>query len=197
MAKVITISRKFMTGHPKGPKAGLIGPRGAQPTYFVEKYLNSLGIDYRNTAYLKELLLINAKAISDGRLSKYSISAMFNTLNPEVQDTKPHTIRAGHRFKDGEMASIRIWSGRPRKDPQIILAPDQLIQNVWDIEIFKDGDRMHCGIRKDEYSHALLSMGEVASNDGLRIQDWLSWFYVTEEDPFIGQIICWDKNLTY
>lgn len=47
--------------------------------------------------------------------------------------SKEHTIRKGKRWKVGDKFSPRIWSGKPYKSKQIILAPDTEIKQVFDI----------------------------------------------------------------
>ena len=104
MAKVITFSRTFPAYH---PKAG-------QPTYFVEKFYNSL--------FSRNNLMDYPKGLE---------------INESILEMKNHTIRAGERWKKGEYFSPRVWSGKPYNTPQIILAKDTLITDVYDFEIKK------------------------------------------------------------
>ena len=91
MAKVITFSRTFPAYHPK------VG----QPTYFVEKFYNSL--------FSRNNLMDYPKGLE---------------INESILEMKNHTIRAGERWKKGEYFSPRVWSGKPYNTPQIILAKD-------------------------------------------------------------------------
>jgi hypothetical protein len=102
MAKVITFSRTFPAYHPKS----------GQPTYFVEKFYNSL--------FSRNNLMDYPKGLE---------------INESILEMKNHTIRAGERWKKGEYFSPRVWSGKPYNTPQIILSKDTLITDVYDFEI--------------------------------------------------------------
>ncbi len=163
MAKVITFSRTFPAYH---PKAG-------QPTYFVEKFYNSL--------FSRNNLMDYPKGLE---------------INESILEMKNHTIRAGERWKKGEYFSPRVWSGKPYNTPQIILAKDTLITDVYDFEISK-----HAVIylnRKPIYEFCGEYTGlikTVAKNDGLDPNELLDWFKYPKE--FKGQIICWNRNAQY
>jgi hypothetical protein len=163
MAKVITFSRTFPAYH---PKAG-------QPTYFVEKFYNSL--------FSRNNLMDYPKGLE---------------INGSILEMKNHTIRAGERWKKGEYFSPRVWSGKPYNTPQIILAKDTLITDIYDFEISK-----HAVIylnRKPIYEFCGEYTGvikTVAKNDGLEPNELLDWFKYPKE--FNGQIICWNKNARY
>lgn len=67
-----------------------------------------------------------------------------NTDDWKSFDPKGHTVRAGHRFKPGDIVSLRVWgndvnpkSGRsgPYHSKQIIIAPDIQVKKTWDFEI--------------------------------------------------------------
>jgi hypothetical protein len=163
MAKVITFSRTFPAYH---PKAG-------QPTYFVEKFYNSL--------FSRNKLMDYPKGLE---------------INESILEMKNHTIRAGERWKKGEYFSPRVWSGKPYNTPQIILAKDTLISDVYSFEISKHAviylNRKpiyeFCG----EYTGAIKT---VAKNDGLEPNELLDWFKYPKE--FKGQVICWNQNARY
>jgi hypothetical protein len=144
MAKVITFSKTFPAYH---PKAG-------QPTYFVEKFYNSL--------FSRNNLMNYPKGLE---------------INESILEMKNHTIRAGERWKKGEYFSPRVWSGKPYNTPQIILAKDSLITDVYDFEISK-----HAVIylnRKPIYEFCGEYTGlikTVAKNDGLEPNELLDWF---------------------
>ena len=171
---VITFSTKFPAYH---PKAG-------QPTYFVEKILSGL---------LKMESKGLADAIYESRkwLSCNDVDSFLEVV--ESQTPKFHTIRAGHRFKVGDMFSPRIWSGRPYNSKQIILAPDLKVEKVWNFEIYKEG--IILTNKEGELYGSPSLWGDLAKNDGLELKDFLDWFQYPK--PFKGQIICWSKNVNY
>jgi len=168
MAKVITFSRTFPAYH---PKAG-------QPTYFVEKFYNSL--------------------FSRNNLMDYPIGL---EINENILEMKNHTIRAGERWKKGEYFSPRVWSGKPYNTPQIILAKDILITDVYDFEIKTAYKELPLDYDTDVIiNHRFFHtdseiMKTVAKNDGLTLAELLQWFKYPK--PFKGQIICWNKNAQY
>lgn len=162
--KVLTFSRHFPKGH---PKAG-------QPTWFVEKIEACL-----------------ADIIPGWEMSKtftlHEWDAYYNCILP-----KGHTIRAGSRFKPGDMVSLRVWSDKPRRSKQIEFAQVE-VKKVWEIEInafwFIDGRIM-------EHNQVV----ELAKNDGLAYEDFVNWFKIhpkKNSDGFQGQIICWDQSIDY
>jgi len=143
-------------------------PRKGELTNFVEKFWSSVHADFNFKTPLKALGLVNLDA----------------TFDP-----KSHTIRAGKRWKVGDAFSPRIWSGKPYRSKQITIALDTIIKKVWDFEIrdnefFVDGKQL-----------GSLQNVDLAINDGLHSRDFLSWFQFPK--PFVGQIICWDKNVYY
>lgn len=168
MAKVITFSTVFPSYH---PKAG-------QPTKFVEMLWESIYLD--NTGW-------------------YGFGALkgFDIQRHGVLPPKNHTIRSGNRWKRGDYFSPRIWSGKPYQSKQVIVAPDIMIKGVWDIEIWKEGDYTQAGIPEGNGQYRLVSLADLAKNDGLSIQDLIDWFNVKEGKPFLGQIICWDDKIEY
>jgi hypothetical protein len=95
--RVITFSRTFPGYHPQAGKQ----------TFFVEKVLKSI---YWNKNDYKE---IDQPDGLDFDLGIYIES-----------DPKHHTIRAGHRWKEGDWFSPRVWSGKPYNSKQIQFAPD-------------------------------------------------------------------------
>lgn len=105
MSRVITFSTKFQTNHPKK----------GEPTYFVEKFYNSL--------FHKNNLMEYPKGIE---------------INDSILEVKGHTIRSGNRWKEGQYFSPRIWSEKPYMSPQIIIAPDTKILKVYEFKFFID-----------------------------------------------------------
>lgn len=167
MAKVIILSRQFPGYH---PKAG-------QPTYFVEKFWNSLYGKNWFEAECPQLAFSKGIHLTD--------------------DKKHHTIRAGSRFKVGDKFSPRVWSGKPYKSKQIIIAPDTEIKKIWNIDICNIGtllepDNVLC---IDGSRLGINSTSELATNDGLSFMELLQWFKFPK--PFKGQIICWNESVEY
>lgn len=166
--KVLTCSRYFPKGH---PKAG-------QPTYFVEQVLNSI---LRRPVNLNDIKPEVRPYVND-----------FFVIDGERQ--KHHTIRAGNRFKPGQMASLRVWSDKPYRSKQVEFAQVE-VKKVWPVTITITGayDSIYTG-------DALLPTCVVAKNDGLECDDFVRWFSVhpkRTKQVFHGQIICWNDSITY
>jgi hypothetical protein len=182
MAKVITFSRQFPKGH----------PRAGEPTYFVEKVLTSLLKQGIYTNY-QSLLLLNQDKINDtkSKLTALDVSRFWDSLHKTTElGSKPHTIRSGHRWKAGDMASLRVWSGIPYNSPQIIFAPDVEIKKVYHFEIDENPPGYTAHINsKPVYSK---NLSVVANSDGLSYDDFKSWFKWGKQE-FHGQIICWGE----
>ncbi len=167
MSKAITFSRLFPKGH---PNAGL-------HTFFVEQILNSLNVSI-NDVVDQAKPLINDFAMLEG-------------------SKKHHTIRAGNRWKVGDKFSPRVWgtdinpkSGKsgPYQSKQITFAPDIEIKKVWNFESKRDGTFWLNSKQVD------VTSCDIPKNDGLSIEDFLSWF--PEKDGKF-QIICWNENIEY
>jgi hypothetical protein len=174
MSKVLTFSTKFPSYH----------PRKGEPTYFVEKIHKSLiGIKSFEDRILIEKQL-ELELIEP--MGSYFYDEEFELCAP-----KHHTIRAGNRFKAGDMFSPRIWSGRPYNSKQIVIAPDIRVEKVWDFQIQQP--IIWVNNIPVSSSHELIK--SVSENDGLEIKEFLDWFQYPK--PFKGQIICWNKNINY
>ena len=188
MAKVITFSRYFPKGH----------PQAGRPTHFPEKIVRSLGYDPGSDQYWALLHELN----SDKRFLVDRFILSLNSFLPQGAE-KLHTIRAKSvdkktgetysRWKQGDKASIRVWSGKPYNSPQIIIAPDVELVQVYDCEV--PDKRFHAGFcAKKGISRSTIHFNEVAKNDGLSTKDFLDWFKYPQ--PFEGQILCW-KEVDY
>jgi hypothetical protein len=168
--KVLTFSTLFPKGH---PKAG-------QPTWFVEKVEACL-----------------ADTIPGWEMSKtftlHEWDAYYNCTMP-----KHHTIRAGNRWKVGDMASLRIWSGKPRRSKQIEFAQVE-VKKTWPIEIRINNGAIYIEI--DGRIRRGLLYPQIARNDGLEYIDFVNWFMIhpnkIERHTFTGQIICWSDKVDY
>lgn len=166
--KVLTFSTAFPKGHPKA----------SQPTYFVEKIL---------------------RTIHDGQMIFDNIP---HELQPLIDDyelvsgiySKHHTIRAGARWKPGDMASLRIWSDKPYRSKQIEFAQVE-VKKVWPVTIIID-DIFNPICSGDK----VLPTCIIAKNDGLECDDFVKWFMIHPKKAgaiFTGQIICWSDAIDY
>lgn len=174
--KYIMCSRTFPKGH---PKAG-------SPTFFVEQILNAIlprgisGIVNRDDISPAILPYLNDFVLLDGEQRKH------------------HTIRAGSRFKPGDMVSLRVWSDKPRRSKQIEFAQVE-VKKVWEIAI-SDGNYSIDTIQIGSFIPGNTELVELANNDGLTDEDFWSWFNIhpkKQGDVFRGQIICWDDSINY
>lgn len=187
--RVITFSRYFPKGH---PKAG-------EPTFFVEKIWKGLKTgNHRDGEY--------SIWTKHPRLMKAGYWQLPHLWRDQMCDKtfkpKYHTIRAGNRWKVGDMFSPRVWSGKPYRSKQIEFAPPIEIKKIWNIRIEID-EPFHVFIfelteKKNEF--LMLPTSDVAKNDGLTYDDFKQWFKPhckKREDFFLGQIICWNEKIDY
>jgi hypothetical protein len=162
--KVLTFSRHFPKGH---PKAG-------EPTYFVEKIEACLADTMPGWEMSKTFTL-------------HEWEPYYNCTMP-----KGHTVRAGNRFKIGDMASLRVWSDKPYRSKQIEFAQVE-VKKVWSIEISE-----FWFINDQILEHDMVT--ELAKNDGLACEDFVSWFNIhpkKQGETFTGQIISWSSEIEY
>lgn len=192
MAKVITLSRTFPTYH---QKAG-------QKTFFVEQVLNALGINPLENSYSKLLESLNKdnEQLSVHDLMDFQERMIYGQV---VAGQKLHTIRAKSvnkmtvetysRWKQGDKASLRVWSGKPYNSPQIIIAPDVELVRVLDFtvtgwgNIWVESETQALTFKPDSSKE----IHKIAQNDGLATPDLLDWFQYP--NPFDGQILCWKE----
>lgn len=156
-------------------------PRKGEPTYFVEKIYKSI--------YLQD----------KSKVSEITIySCLYeNMLSPSLVDAsklepKHHTIRAGHNVKVGDTITFYVWSGKPYRSKQIVIAPPIEVKKVWDFELTFD-DLIYIDGKLYAYSSSEDAIEALAKNDGLSDVDLLNWF----KEPFEGQIICWNDQINY
>ena len=163
MAKVLTFSRVFPAYH----------PRKGEETQFVGQIWNALKV--------LQLPLPKIEELSPNFL---------DTILPMREiGCKYHTIRAGHRFKVGDKFSPRVWSGKPYASKQITIAQDIEVKKVWYFDIDPlTGNYLLNGVEQN-----LAQLKEIATNDGLEIDDFECWF----PKSFRGQIICWNEKIDY
>ncbi len=195
MAKVITLSSKFPSYHPLKGK----------PTYFVEKFYNW----YFKNAELPDgfngvACVIDVLKHMNPNFDYALLEAFVDTKSKNVDSEKLHTIRAGYRFKPGDLVSVRVWgndinpkSGRsgPYHSKQIVLAQDL------PVDLFKfDMDMNGVYAVNDKYLPLIEGIPDdmdsiISANDGLTDIEMFSWFMKDWDNPneFHGQIISWGK----
>lgn len=179
--RVITFSRYFPKGH---PKAG-------QPTHFVEKIWKSL-----SKKVVKEDFYLN------NRINEYMgflEEQKIDVLSWYDAISKHHTIRGGNRWKVGDLFSPRVWSDKPYRSKQIEFAPPIEIKKIWKFTMEPHdvhGFAIHINgsyVADWEPKTANIQLKDLAKNDGLSKEDFVSWF----PKNFIGQIICWSEKINY
>lgn len=92
---------------------------------------------------------------------------------------KIHTLRAGEHWEKvveevnagRAILSVREWSGKPYGSKQIEI--DQLTKLGYQPVIFHDFDRIESTIKDPEAKAYLIAL---ATNDGLKLRDFISWF---------------------
>lgn len=182
--KVLTFSRHYPKGHPKT----------GQPTYFVEKVWKSIWDSYKGA---NNPLYPWWEQYDEAFPMKYDIKENIHQHQP-----KHHTIRAGARFKPGDMASLRVWSDKPYRSKQIEFAQVE-VKKVWNFNIHVVGDDLVWqvpGSGSGSFDTKSESLKIIASNDGLEIRDFLDWFTIhpkVKGQAFTGQIICWNGDIEY
>lgn len=172
--KVLTFSTKFPAGH----------PRHTEQTYFVEKIWNGFRRDDFSLPDSFAQWVNNFPFKSDHYLK--AVKAI------PIQGAKYHTIRAGSRFKPGDMVSLRVWSDKPYRSKQIEFAQVE-VKKTWEIEINE-----FWFVNSEILEHDKVT--ELASNDGLTHDDFTAWFNIHPKKSgsiFTGQIICWNDSIEY
>lgn len=162
MAKVITLSVKFPSYHPDKGK----------PTLFPEKVWKSL---LNSGVYVADYIYEVGRKLGGYQYADEVLNAVDNS------EPKHHTIREGKRWKDGDMASLRVWSGVPYNSPQITIAPD--------VKLVVKDVKMANGLMWIDGKK--VSWDTVAGNDGLTMQELRWWF---NKPVFDGQILIWNNN---
>lgn len=169
--KTILFSRYFPAKHPKK----------GQRTYFVEKML--AGLDDKKLAWTSIL------GISD---------FVNKDIFVECDNPKWHTIRPGERFKEGDFFIPRIWTGAPYRSKQFQFAPPIMVEKIFNFQLFPTHEIYINGKFFGSFGSENIEM--LARNDGLGHDDFRDWFLLhpfLKSGHFAGQILCWDKNITY
>lgn len=185
--KVLTFSRQFPKGH---PKAG-------RPTWFVEKIWKSIWDAHEGGN--NPLHPWWEKYDEAFPLWKKGFNV---NENIHVHQPKHHTIRAGSRFKPGDMASLRVWTGLPRRSKQIEFAQVE-VKKTWPVNIHIVGKELLWqlpGIGTGGFDTLSEGLNIISQNDGMEVQDFIDWFAIhpkKQEQKFTGQIICWNETIEY
>jgi hypothetical protein len=180
--KVLTCSRHFPKGH----------PRQGEETWFVEKILSVVLRDANGRINLDDINPVIRPLVNDF----FIIDGGYN---------KRHTIRAGNRFKPGEMISLRVWSDKPYRSKQIEFAQME-VKKVWGIEIYQNEEYWVFTLNGKQVGWDVPDFNvdqfvdELAKNDGLTTVDFLNWFSMhpkKKDQTFKGQIITWCSDISY
>jgi hypothetical protein len=177
--KVLTFSRHFPKGH---PKAG-------QPTCFVNKVWNSFRRE-DNVLPASYYQWVKKFPMDSEEYAKAVNSIL-------MQEVKHHTIRAGSRWKAGDMASLRVWSDKPYRSKQVEFAQVE-VKKVWPVEIY--ATEFIFEVKINDYKLTKECQELVANNDGLNLIDFYNWFTIHPKkvaSSFRGQIICWSDKIEY
>lgn len=206
MPKVIILSRNFPAYHAKT----------GEPTQFIEKTLAALNpnetyytvscldCDWRGTSYCCGG---GYKSIENPGNFSDTLCPVCNSNNLDENEIdlgkyladdsifpKYHTIRKGKRWKKGDLANLRSWSGKPYWTKQFWIAENVIIEQVYDLEIKIDGSLQI----SDDLGNVKSSwnLSQVTTNDGLSEEDFRSWFLpgLFKNNGFSGQIICWTST---
>ncbi len=173
MSKVTLLSRHFPVTH----------FRKGTPTHFVEKIWKSLKGEkwIEPECYLPEIT---------------EFAEVFDLDVFKIVLPKHHTIRSGNRFKVGDYFSPRVWSDKPYKSKQIVIAPDLKVLQTYDFELIPSPWLCDCDFMVNGKKISGEALDKLAENDGLDYIDFATWFAGQDavssfRKPFKGQIICW------
>jgi hypothetical protein len=177
------VSRVFPTYH----------PRAGEQTLFVQKIWNAKCELHYNYRMLCDLNINSSPTL---------LSNFWNEIKsyspPPVSDAKFHTIRkkGANPVKVGDTLTLFSWSGRPYHTPQIVIAPQIEVKQVWDFDLFKYGSQgTTLCINGVEKPKDLLI--DIAMNDGLSLADLVLWFKYPKKPVMQHQIICWSDDIQY
>lgn len=100
------------------------------------------------------------------------------------------TIRAGNRWKVGDLFTPVVWSGRPYHSKQIKICEPIKIHSVHTFHIDESGYWIN------GFLVTLKEIKIIALNDGFTdSNDFECWF--ANVKTFKGQILCWDVDIKY
>ena len=115
-----------------------------------------------------------------------------------VAGRKPHTIR-GHRrdgkprAKEGELVSLRMWTGSPYRSKQREIGRGK-VETVFPIRINKDGVYRLSLLNGKIRPHwsSILDRKWIAKKDGFaHWREMKAWFKATHGLPFEGVLVHW------
>lgn len=145
-------------------------PRAGEPTHFVEKIWEAVPGD--NILY---------DAINYEVLRPYAESFQ----SKKMWTPKRTTIRAGHRWKKGDMFMPKIWTGIPYRSKPIAICEPLEVLDVEDFTIGMDGIYW---LNDDILT--LKELEDIALVDGFdEVNDFELWFNVKKGQTFDGQRI--------
>ncbi len=175
--KPIMFSRYFPSYH----------PRKGQETFFMEKIWKGLDTGNRRDGEYSVWTNI-PRQMKDGH---WQLPHLWrDQMLDKKFYPKYHTIRAGNRWKAGDVFSPRIWSGLPYRSKQIEFAPPITIKQVIDVHIeIEAPNYTYILVPQKKDTYIMLPANDVARNDGLSYDDFQDWFKPYNE--FKGQIIIW------
>jgi len=102
-----------------------------------------------------------------------------------LENIKVHTIRAGNRWKVGDLFSPRCWSGMPYRSKQIPILDD--LNDTLEVRKVYKFTANKGKFYLNDYILSTPELQILASRDGLTLIDFMSWM----GDTFEGQVICW------
>jgi len=150
-------------------------PRAGEPTYFVEKFLLSR----------------MSMGMHISELKKYD-----SLVSPEAKAELPkhHTVRMGRHFKPVDEITLGVWSGKPYRSKLNMFWSGPIRSVDIFIECFGDGRFV---LHKIGTSiNYILSLDEVAKNDGLSTKDFRAWFNLPT-GIHDAQILIWNPEINY
>lgn len=157
---VITLSQQFPAGH----------MRAGEPTMFHDRFLLGIGCP-------------DCSTIQD--LSGENISPC-NSCQRACLQPKVHTIRANYPLWEMRIAkvekgdaclSIRKWTGKPYRSPQVEIARLTKEDGVGIQELVFDDTAPDYCCTNDGY----IPREDIARNDGLSREDWEDWFKIYDK----------------
>ena len=150
-------------------------PRAGQPTYFVEKFYNSLFhknnlMDYPNGLFVDD----------------------------SIKETKHNTIRMGWHFKPVDELTLAVWTGKPYRSKQIKLwtGPIRAVNIVIQVRLYNSIKVCKVIPKGNRYTLDSINKIELAKNDGLSLEDFISWFKLPIGDHD-AQILIWNPEINY
>lgn len=178
MKKRLTFSRTFPAYH----------PRKGENTYFVERILTQLGIDYTQDDYFEWLRENNIDIDSTFLMHFWESTTPF--VAPKSTTIRTHKIP----LNVGDYINPLCWAGKPYNKTkegywQIKFAPDIDIKKVWNFDKDLISDDWYLNGSPMSSTQRI----DLAINDGLAYKDMLAWF----NKPFIGRVYCWNDKVNF